>query len=129
MLIKKKQRRKTLYNSILNYITKCGDKALAIQLLNLALLKASKKTKLGCQLLLSIAFQKLSVSIEVKDVQRRGKFFKIPFPISLQRQRYLSIKWFFKAIELDTRPLKYSDKICFELISLLNSKKIKIAFI
>ena len=92
MLKNKKQTRKTLYNCLVNYITKRGDKSLAVQLLNLALLKASKKTKIGCQLLLSMAFQKLSVSIEVKDIKRRGKYFKIPFPISFQRQRYLSIK-------------------------------------
>jgi small subunit ribosomal protein S7 len=61
----------------------------------------------------------------VKDVSRRGKIFKIPFPITLQRQRYLSIKWFFKAVDEDTRSCSYSDKIFLELVNLVKTKKAK----
>jgi ribosomal protein S7 len=82
----------TLYNSIINYLTKKGNKQLAKKLFHNSLIDASKKAKLSSQYLLALVFKKLSVSVEVKDVHRRGKTFKIPFFINLKRQRYLSIK-------------------------------------
>jgi ribosomal protein S7 len=92
MRLTQKFQKKTLYTSIITYITKKGNKELATKLVNAALLKATKKLKLGSQLILAIAFKNLNVCVEVKDVSRRGKIFKIPFPITLKRQRYLSIK-------------------------------------
>lgn len=125
MRLAKKFQKKTLYNSIITYITKKGNKELATKLVNEALLKASKKLKLGSQLILAIAFKNLNVCVEVKDVSRRGKIFKIPFPITLKRQRYLSIKWFFKAVDEDTRACSYSEKIFLELVNLVKTKKAK----
>jgi ribosomal protein S7 len=43
----------------------------------------------------------------------------------LQRQRYLSIKWFFKAVDEDNRSCSYSDKIFLELVNLVKTKKAK----
>lgn len=81
-----------MLNSIITFITKKGKKELAKKIFENALIKASKKMNLGCQYLLVNAFKKLASSIEVKDVKRRRKYFKIPFFISGNRQRYLSIK-------------------------------------
>lgn len=88
----KKKKKKTLLNAIITFITKKGKKDLAKKIFENALIKASKKLGLGCQFLLVNAFKKLGSSIEVKDVKRRRKIFKIPFFINENRQRYLSIK-------------------------------------
>ena len=60
-------------------ITKKGKKELAKKIFHRALIKASKKTHLGSHFLLAKAFKKLQASVEVKDVKRCRKFFKIPF--------------------------------------------------
>lgn len=85
-------KKKTLLNVIVNFITKKGKKELAKKIFQSALFKASKKLNLGCQFLLLNVFKRLHSFIEIKDVKRRRKFFKIPFFINESRQRYLSIK-------------------------------------
>lgn len=87
-----KKNKKTLFNSIITFLTKKGKKELAKKIFQNALLKASRKLNLSCQFLLVNAFKKLHSSIEVKDIKRRRKRFKIPFFIKESRQRYLSIK-------------------------------------
>jgi ribosomal protein S7 len=117
-----KKQKKTLLQAIRNFITKKGKKELSKTIFQKALIKASKKTKLGCQLILVTAFKRLQTSIEVKEVKRRRKFFKIPFFINNNRQRYLSIKWFFRGVSLNKNAISYSDKICLELISIIFKK-------
>lgn len=85
-------KRKTLYQSLVCKITKSGNKILGNKILNLALIKATLSTKLSSSFILSKVFNSLLVSIEVKDVRRRGKLFKVPFPISLRRKKYLTEK-------------------------------------
>ena len=92
MVRKKKMQKKNLFDSIVCYLTKKGNKKLARLLLQKALIKCSKKCHLGCKKILAYAFKKLYVSVEVRDVARRRKIFKVPFFISLNRQRYLAIK-------------------------------------
>jgi len=116
-------KKKTLLAAIINFITKKGKKELAKKIFQNALLKASKKLNLGCQFLLVNVFKRLHSFIEVKDVKRRRKFFKIPFFISENRQRYLSIKWFFSGVALNKNPIAFSEKICLELLSVLIKKK------
>ena len=119
------RKKKTLYQRLVFVLTKKGQKHLAVLILNRALLKASKKTKIGVHSLIASIFKKLSVSIEVKDVHRRKKVFKIPFPISLSRQKYLAIKWFFMSIDLDKRSISYSDKLYFEILNLVYKRRSK----
>ena len=76
-------------------LRKKEKKELARRIFQVALLKASKKIHLGSHFLLSNAFKKLQSSVEVKDIKRRRKLFKIPFFIRPKRQKYLSIRWFF----------------------------------
>jgi len=116
---------KTLFNLIVNYLTKKGNKDLAKKIIKNALLKASRKLKRGCQYILAIAFKRLSTFVEIKDVKRRRKYLKIPFFINPRRQRYLSVKWFFNAINQNKSSLSFSEKICFELVSILKSKRAK----
>lgn len=115
-------KKKTLLTAIVNFITKKGKKELAKKIFQNALFKASKKLNLGCQFLLVNVFKRLHSFIEIKDVKRRRKFFKIPFFISENRQRYLSIKWFFNGVALNKNPIAFSEKICLELLSILVKK-------
>ncbi len=85
-------KKKTLYTLLLNYITKNGNKVLYTIILNKALRQASKKARLHPTILLIRLFKALRTFVEIRDVRRRRKTFKIPFPISLSRQKYLSIK-------------------------------------
>jgi len=91
-MLQKKLKKKSLLNVLITFITKKGKKELAKKIFHRALIKASKKTHLGSHFLLAKAFKKLQASVEVKDVKRRRKFFKIPFFVHFKRQRYLSIK-------------------------------------
>lgn len=91
-MFKKIVKKTSLLKALITFITKKGKKELARKIFQTALIKASKKMQLGSHFLLSHAFKKLQSSVEVKDVKRRRKLFKIPFFISSKRQRYLSIR-------------------------------------
>mgnify|MGYP000621883905 CR=1 FL=1 len=128
MLIKQ-IKKKNLLHGVINFIIKNGKKELAKFLFSSALIKASKKTKVGCQLLLVTIFKKLHSSIEVKTIKRRFKILNIPFFISSTRQLFLKLKLFFSAVKLNSNNISYSNKICFELISIFKSNKAKGIFL
>jgi ribosomal protein S7 len=113
------KKKKTLLTAISHFITKKGNKILAQKIIFSALIKASKKTNLSCEFLLLNSFKRLHSAIEVKEVKRKRKFLNIPFFIGENRQKYLSIKWFFNGVKLNKNAIRYSDKICLELISIL----------
>jgi len=121
----KKVKIKSLFKALVNYITKKGKKELAKKIFKIALFKASKKIPLRSHLLLLNAFKKLQSSVEVKDVKRRQKVFKIPFFIVSKRQKYLSIRWFFSAVKLNKNQIKFSDKMCLELVQIIKSNRAK----
>lgn len=125
----KKLKTKSLLKAIVNYITKKGKKELAKKIFQIALLKASKKLHLESHLLLINAFNKLQSSVEVKEVHRRRKIFKIPFFINLKRQKYLSIRCFFRAVKINKNKVNFSDKIYLELVQIIKSNRAKSIFL
>lgn len=88
----RKKEKKTLLHWLICFITKKGKKRLAQIALKKALIDVSREVALGSQFVLAVVFKKLRVSVEVKDVQRRRKYLKVPFFISKKRQNYLSAK-------------------------------------
>jgi small subunit ribosomal protein S7 len=114
-----KKNKKTLLCAIINFITKKGKKELAKKIFLNALIKTSKKLNLDGQFILVNVFKRLYAAVEVKDIKRRRKFFKIPFFINEARQCYLGIKWLFSGIALNKNVIAYSDKISLELILIL----------
>jgi ribosomal protein S7 len=124
-MLKQIVEKKSLLKALITFITKKGKKELAKKTFQIALIKASKKTQLGSHFLLANVFKKLKSSVEVKDVTRRRKNFKIPFFIRPRRQKYLSIRWFFNAVRMNKNHIKFSDKICLELVQILKSNRAK----
>ena len=84
---------KNLYNKIINFFTKKGNKVKATKIVNEAFDKVSKETGLSFNSILSKLFSKLNSFVEVKKIRVRRGFHLVPFPISHKRSTYLIIKW------------------------------------
>lgn len=124
-MLKAKIKKKSLLKALITFITKKGKKELVKKIFQTALINTSKKIHLGSHFLLVNIFKKLHSTVEVKEVKRRRKVFKIPFFIRPKRQKYLSIRWFFSAVKMNKNHIKFSDKISLELVQILKSNRAK----
>jgi small subunit ribosomal protein S7 len=106
---------KNLYNKIVNFCIKDGNKVKASKIVSLAFLKVSKKTGLSFDEISSKLFIRLNSFVEIKKVRVRRGFHMVPFPISHKRSTYLIIKWLVQAIKEDTRKLPMSEKLATEI--------------
>ena len=106
---------KNLYNKIVNFFIKDGNKVKASKIVSLAFLKVSKKTGLSFDEISSKLFIRLNSFVEIKKVGVRRGFHMVPFPISHKRSTYLIIKWLVQAIKEDTRKLPMSEKLATEI--------------
>ena len=106
---------KNLYNKIVNFFIKDGNKVKASKIVSLAFLKVSKKTGLSFDEISSKLFIRLNSFVEIKKVRVRRSFHMVPFPISHKRSTYLIIKWLVQAIKEDTRKLPMSEKLATEI--------------
>lgn len=117
--------KKTLYNKLLGFLTKKGNKIGAVKLINSAFLKVSTTTKLSMNKILLKLFLKLNSFVEVKKVRVKRSFHLVPFQITLKRRSYLIIKWLIQAIKTDTRNISFSDKLAFEIENTLKTENSK----
>jgi ribosomal protein S7 len=63
--------------------------------------------------------------VEVKQVKKYKKFnYHVPFPITLKRKLYLSVKWIVDSALEDKRKLPFFEKISHEIVLLLTNKSI-----
>ena len=120
---------KNLYNKIINFITKKGNKVKATQIVNSAFNSVSKSTGLSFNTILSKLYTKLNTFVEIKKIKVRRGFHLVPFPISHKRSTYLIIKWLLQAIKEDQRRIPISEKLAMEInqtISSATSKSLEI---
>ena len=106
---------RNLYNKIINFITKKGNKVKATQIVNNSFYKVSKSTGLSFNTILSRLYVKLNSFVEIKKIKVRRGFHLVPFPISHKRSTYLIIKWLLRAVGEDRRKLPISDKLFLEV--------------
>ncbi len=116
---------KNLYNKIINFFTKKGNKVKATKIVNEAFDKVSKETGLSFNSILSKLFSKLNSFVEVKKIRVRRGFHLVPFPISHKRSTYLIIKWLIQAIKEDKRKISFSDKLFSEINQTISSSSSK----
>jgi small subunit ribosomal protein S7 len=116
---------KNLYNKVINFFTKKGNKVKATNLVNSAFDKVSKSTGLSFNEILTKLYLKLNSFVEIKKIKVRRGFHLVPFPISHKRSTYLMIKWLLQAIKNDNRKVPVSDKLFLEINQTISSSSSK----
>jgi small subunit ribosomal protein S7 len=116
---------KNLYNKVINFFTKKGNKVKATNLVNSAFDKVSKSTGLSFNAILTKLYLKLNSFVEIKKIKVRRGFHLVPFPISHKRSTYLMIKWLLQAIKNDNRKVPVSDKLFLEINQTISSSSSK----
>jgi len=114
-----------LYNKLIGFLTKKGNKKRAKHIVNTAFLIVSKKTKHSISFILFKLFSKLNVFIEAKKIRIRRRFFIVPFSLSLQRRSYLIIKWLIKSVLENDKKISISLKLAKEIFLLIKTKNSK----
>jgi ribosomal protein S7 len=84
---------KLLYSKLLGKFTKKGCKRKAINVIQRALLYASRSLKISVSLVLKRIYAALRVPIETKKIKMRRSFSVIPFYVNTKRKLYLISKW------------------------------------
>jgi ribosomal protein S7 len=130
MELKKKQYKKTLYNSFVNSFILKGKKKKAKSIVDGTLFSLSKSTGISLVKLLFNIYLKLDYFIEIKEVKIKRRTYTIPFSISYSRRIYLIIKKIKSATESIKRKTSFSENLKVELYNILklsnNSKALKL---
>jgi ribosomal protein S7 len=107
--------KKTLYSILINFITKNGNKSAGIKIFNSAFSIVSKKTGFSTRQILLKLFLKLNSFVEVRKIKIRKRVFMVPFPTTLKRRLYLTMKWLMEASKSNTRKMPISQKLAEEI--------------
>ena len=92
--IKSKVLVKSFYNTFLGLLIKNGDRVSAKRLLDKTFIIVLKSVKISFNIIILKIIILLNTFVEVKQVKKYKKFsYQVPFPISLKRKLYLSVKW------------------------------------
>jgi len=130
-MLKKKSSltKKTLYNKLIGFITKKGNKLSSVKIINDAFFRVSINTNLSMQKIILQLFLKLNSFVEVKKVRVKRSFHFVPFQITLKRRSYLIVKWLMQAVKSDTRNISITEKLAVEIEQTLKtdtSKSLKL---
>ena len=107
--------KKSLYSILVGFITKNGNKSQATKIVNSAFFKVSKKTGLSKRQILLKLFLKLNSFVEVRKLKIRKRIFFVPFPTTLKRRLYLTIKWLVTASKENKKKISISEKLAIEI--------------
>jgi ribosomal protein S7 len=123
--IKSKILVKSFYNTFLGLLIKKGNLVSAKTLLDRAFTIVLKTIKIPFNLIIFKIILLLNTFVEVKQVKKYKKFnYHVPFPITLKRKLYLSVKWIVDSALEDKRKLPFFEKISHEIVLLLTNKSI-----
>ena len=111
-----------LYNKLLGFMIKKGNKNKAKSIIDKAFFLVSKKTGYSMAFLLFKLFSKLNVFVEAKTVSVRRRSHIVPFSLGLKRRSYLIIKWLIKAVLENKEKISISNKIAKEIFFLIKTK-------
>lgn len=114
--------KKSTYNNFLGLLIKSGNKNKAKSILDTAFLKLSKELEIPVHIVFLKVFSKLNCFVETKKVRVRRSTYIVPFGITFKRKSYLIIKWIMESVHEDKRKLSTSEKLYFELFSILKDK-------
>jgi ribosomal protein S7 len=111
-----------LYFKMLGFLIKQGKKTKASKIITLTFLKLNYFFKKSLCYLLNKIFFSLNVFVETKILKSRRNRFIIPFPISLKRRMYLSLKWLLLTVKNNKKKHTFSKKLFKEIVALINTK-------
>ena len=115
-----------LYNKLLGFLIKKGNKLKAKKIIDTAFLQVSKKTGHSLSFLLFKLFYKLNIFVESKTIRVKRSSFIVPFSINLKRRSYLIIKWFMKVVLENKKKTSISEKIAEEIFLILKTPSSKV---
>ena len=123
--IKSKILVKSFYNTFLGLLIKNGDRVSAKRLLDKNFVIILKSAKIPFNIIILKIIILLNTFVEVKQVKKYKKFsYQVPFPISLKRKLYLSVKWVINSALEDKRRVPFFEKISQEILLLITNKSV-----
>lgn len=130
MVQKRKQYKRSLYNSLVNSFILKGKKKTAKTIIDNTMLNLCRSLNTSIIRLLFSVYFKLDSFIEIKQVKIKRRTYTIPFAVSYIRRIYLILKKIKGATKSDKRKIPTSEKLKSELNNVLsassNSKAIKL---
>ena len=108
-------KKQSLYSILVGFLIKNGNKSIAIKVINTAFSKVSKKIGLSRRQILLKLFLKLNSFVEVRKVKVRKRIFFVPFPTTIKRRLYLTIKWLVMASQKNKKKISLSEKLAYEI--------------
>ena len=116
---------KSFYNTFLGLLIKNGNRVSAKRLLDKAFFLLLKTTRIPFNLVILKIFLLLNTFVEVKQLKKYKKFsYQVPFPITLKRKLYLSVKWILSSALEDKRRVPLFEKIAQEITLLVTNKSV-----
>ncbi len=116
---------KSLYNTFLGLLIKNGDLVSAKTLLDNAFSIILTTTKIPFNIIILKIVLLLNTFVEVKQIKKYKKFnYSVPFPITLKRKFYLSVKWIINSALEDKRRLPFFEKLSHEIVLLITNKSV-----
>jgi ribosomal protein S7 len=125
MNLKPSTKETNLYEKLLGFLTKQGDKFKAKRILSRVFLLVAKETIYSKDAALVTLFRKLNSFVEVKKVRVRRKFVLVPFPIRLKRRSYLVVKWIVQSAKKGGKRKSFATKLAKEMVNVLNESSSK----
>ena len=123
--IKSKVLVKSFYSTLLGLLIKNGDRVSAKRLLDKTFVIVLKLAKISFNIIILKIIILLNTFVEVKQVKKYKKFsYQVPFPISLKRKLYLSVKWLISSALEDKRRVPFFEKISQEILLLITNKSV-----
>ena len=123
--IKSKILVKSFYRTFLGLLIKNGDRVSAKRLLDKTFVIVLKSAKISFNIIILKIIILLNTFVEVKQVKKYKKFsYQVPFPISLKRKLYLSVKWVISSALEDKRRIPFFEKISQEILLLITNKSV-----
>ncbi len=125
----KKIKYSNLYSTFVNFFIKMGKKSIVESNIEIFLKKTSKVLNLSNIKIILLFFLRLNTKVEVRSIKIRRRVNTIPFLISVKRQKFLALFWFYKAIIANKDKLSHKNKLIFELNNILQNKGIALSFL
>jgi small subunit ribosomal protein S7 len=115
-------KKRSLYQHLLGFVVKKGNKISSKRILDSAFLDVSRKLGIPVHIILLRIFLKLNTFVEAKKVRIRRSTHIVPFSITFKRRFYLAVKWLLDSVKEDKRKLPFYKKLSTEIFNLLQKK-------
>ena len=118
-----------LYSTFLNFFIKMGKKANVEESVEGFLNLVSKNLAISKVKIILLFFLRLNTKVEIRLIKIRQRTNTIPFLISIKRQKFLALFWFYKTISANSEKLSLKKKIVSEIVNILQNKASSVLFL